>query len=234
MSLKGIFPIENWHFNSQAIFTSLSEEDRLALTAHARKEKYDKGTIIFREGGKPVGIYYIESGKVKKYKIDNSGREHIFYVANAGELIGYHAVLADEHYHDAASAIEDSILNFIPVEDFMSVLGRSPDLSRKLLKTLSHEFGVFVNGLSISAQKPVRERVAITLIVLREKYKQEEAPDRPVVISISRDDIANMAGTTRENIARVLADLKREKIIDTVGWKIVITDVNKLIEVSNY
>ena len=147
MSLKGIFPIENWHFNSQAIFTALSEEDRTALLAHSRKEKYNKGTIIFREEGVPVGIYYIESGKVKKYKIDNSGREHIFYVANAGELIGYHAVLADEHYHDAASAIEDSVLDFIPVEDFLSVLNSSSDLSRKLLKTLSHEFGVFVHQI---------------------------------------------------------------------------------------
>lgn len=234
MSLKGIFPIENWHFNSQAIFAALSEEDRTALLARSRKEKYNKGTIIFREGGIPVGIYYIESGKVKKYKIDNSGREHIFYVANAGELIGYHAVLADEHYHDAASAIEDSVLDFIPVADFLSVLDSSSDLSRKLLKTLSHEFGVFVNGLAISAQKPVRERVAITLIVLREKYKHQEVPEEPVVISISRDDIANMAGTTRENIARILTDFKREGIVDTIGWKIMITDVNKLIAVSNY
>lgn len=234
MSLQGIFPIDKWHFNSQAILTDLDEDDRSILMAHARKEKYKKAEIVFREGAQPTGIFYIESGKVKKYKVDNTGREHIFYVANAGELIGYHAVLAEEFYPDAAATLEDSVIGFIPNDDFLSVLNKSVSLSRKLLKTLSHEFGVLINKLSISAQKPVRERVAIALIVLREKFKNETTTDEFVTISIPRDAIANMAGTTRENIARMLTDFKKEKIIHTIGRKILIIDIEQLIKVANY
>lgn len=234
MSLEGIFPIDKWHFNSQAILAELSEQDRENLLGRARKEKYKKGEIVFREGGQPSGIYYIESGKVKKYKIDNTGKEHIFYVANAGELVGYHAVLANELYHDAVATLEDSIISFIPVDDFWAALDKSPGLSRKLLMTLSHEFGVLINNLLISTQKPVRERVAITLIILREKYKNEASTDSQISITTTRDVIANMAGTTRENIARMLTDFKKNNIIDTVGRKIIITDVRKLIEIANY
>lgn len=234
MSLQGIFPIDKWDFNSHTVFTDLPDEDYKLLTAHAREEVYKKGEMIFREGAQPVGIYYIRSGKVKKYKVDNTGKEHIFYVANAGELLGYHAVLASEIYPDAAATLEDSILLFIPIEDFNATLNRSTVLSRMLLKILSHEFGVLINNISVFAQRPVRERVAIALIILREKFKHGTEPGFPIAINISRDDIAHMAGTTRENVTRFITEFKNEHIIETRGRKIVIVDVKKLVAVSNY
>jgi CRP-like cAMP-binding protein len=232
MSLKGIFPIDRWDFSSRKILAELAENDRHLLMRHASRKKFDKGEVLFREGGRPAGIFYIESGTIKKYKIDNTGKEHIFYVAGAGELIGYHAVLSEEPYPDAAAALENSVVKFIPLTDFVVCLERSPVLSRILLKTLSHEFSVFVNNLAVSAQRPVRERIAIVLIILREKFKKGTGTQD--AISISRDDIANMAGTTRENVARFLTEFKQEQIIETVGRKILITDVKKLVSISNY
>lgn len=234
MSLQGIFPIDRWDFNSHTILTDLPEEDYTLLMAHARDDKYKKGEIIFREGARATGIFYIKSGMVKKYKIDNTGKEHIFYVANAGELLGYHSVLASECYPDAATAIEDSVVSFIPADSFLTVLNRSAELSRRLLKTLSHEFGVLINNISVFAQRPVRERVAISLIILREKFKHGAEAGAPITISISRDNIANMAGTTRENVTRFITEFKNENIIETLGRKIIIVDVKKLVAVSNY
>ena len=234
MSLQGIFPIDRWDFNSHTILADLPEEDYALLMAHARDDKYKKGEIIFREDARPSGIYYIKSGMVKKYKIDNTGKEHIFYVASAGELLGYHSVLAAEPYPDAAATIEDCIISFIPVDSFLAVLNHSTELSRRLLKTLSHEFGVLINSISVFAQRPVRERVAISLIILREKFKHQAEEGAPIHISISRDNIANMAGTTRENVTRFITDFKNEGIIETEGRKIIIVDVKKLIAVSNY
>lgn len=234
MSLKGIFPIDRWDFSSQRILAELTDEDRDALMSHSRQKKYKKGEIIFREGETPAGIFYVASGTVKKYKVDNAANEHIFYVASAGELIGYHAVLAGEVYPDSASALEDTTVRFIPLADFVSCLDRSPVLSKMLLRTLSHEFAVYVNNLTVSAQRPVRERIAIVLIVLREKFKKGAVAGEPVMITVSRDDIANMAGTTRENVARFLTEFKQEGIIETVGRKILITDIKKLAGISNY
>lgn len=84
------------------------------------EQKYQKGEIIFREGVVPYGIFFIQQGKVKKYKVDASGREQIIYVANKGELIGYHAVLSEERYPDFAAAMEDSMISFIPKDDFLT------------------------------------------------------------------------------------------------------------------
>jgi CRP-like cAMP-binding protein len=234
MSLKGIFPIDRWDLGSSMVLSDLPIEDHDLLMAHARENIFRKGETIFREGGTPVGIFYIRSGKAKKYKVDNTGREHIFYVANSGELLGYHAVLASERYSDSAVALEDTVLVFIPSEDFLSALDRSKVLSRRLLKTLSREFSVLTNNTAVFAQRPVRERVAIALIILREKFKKDTEPEMPVTITISRDDIANMAGTTRENVARFISEFKNDGIISTQGRRIVIVDVKALVAVSNY
>lgn len=234
MSIKEIFPIDKWDFDSQSILLNLPEEDLQTLTAHQTEQKYKKGEIIFREGAYPSGIFFIGSGKVKKYKLDKDGREQIVYVANKGELIGFHAVLAEDRYPDSAAALEESVVMFIPREDFLQTMEQSPRFTRLLLKTLSHEFAVLVNSLALFAQRPVRERLALQLVVLREKYKENFQPGMPVTINMSREDLASLVGTARENVLRVLAEFKEKGIIETRGRQIIVHDVKKLVELANY
>jgi len=234
MSINGIFSIDKWDFKSQSILADLPDEDFARLTAHQSEQAYSKGEIIFREGSYPSGIFYIKKGKVKKYKVVENGGEQIIYVANTGELIGYHAILSEERFPDSAAVLEDSVIVFIPREDFLEALQQSAILSRRLLKTLSHEFTVLANGLTLFAQRSVRERLALQLIVLREKYKMNFQPGMPVEIDLSREDLANLVGTARENIIRILSEFKEDGTLTTKGRKIVVQDVKKLIEIANY
>lgn len=234
MSIRHLFPIDKWDFKSQSILQHLPAADKAILDANQTEQVYAKGDIIFREGASPAGIFLVVEGKVKKYKLDHEGREHIIYVANSGELIGYHAVLADSRYPDSAAALEKSRIAFIPKEDFLETLERSEVLSKRLLKTLSHEFAVLANSVSLFTQKPVRERLALQLIVLREKYKLNFKPGMPVEINMSRDDLASIVGTARENVVRILSEFKEKGILVTQGRKIIIQDVNQLIAIANY
>ncbi len=234
MSIRGIFPIDKWDFQSESILAGLPKEELALLTAHQTEQHCTKGEIIFREGAYPAGIFYIREGKIKKYTTDKDGKEQIIYVANTGELIGYHAILAEDRYPDSAAALENSRIVFIPREDFLEVLSSSEVLSKRLLKTLSHEFSVLANSLSMFAQKSVRERLALQLIVLREKYKTGFEPGQPVEINMSREDLASLVGTARENVVRMLTEFKHEHILETNGRKIVILDISKLLAVANY
>jgi CRP-like cAMP-binding protein len=234
MSIKGIFPIDKWDFQTESVLAGLPAEDLELLIANKSEQAYKKGEIIFREGGVPSGIFYITEGKVKKYKVDKDGREQIIYVANTGELLGYHAVLGEDRYPDSAAALEQSTISFIPREDFLASLQQSKVLGKRLLKTLSHEFAVLANSLSLFAQKSVRERLALQLIVLREKYKVNFQAGMPVEINMSRDDLASLVGTARENVVRILSELKEKGIVQTKGRKIIVHDVSKLIEIADY
>ena len=234
MSLSGIFPIDRWNFTTQSILNVLSEEEYADLVMHQSDMKYLKGDVVFREGSVPAGIFLIRNGKVKKYKVDNLAKEQIIYVANQGELIGYHAVLSEERYPDSAAAIEDSLISFIPKEDFNSILHRSPAFTQRLLKALSHEFTVLANSISVIAQRTAAERLAIALIVLREKYKGEGLVDGEVFLNISSMDLASMAGIAQENVIRLLKEFKKENILETDGRKIWIKDIKLLVKKSNY
>jgi len=233
MSLKGIFPIDKWDFKSNSIIRNLPPDEFAMLTANMSSEVYSKGEILFREGAYATGIYLIEEGKAKKYKVDKDGKEQIIYVANMGEIMGYHALLAEERYPDSAAVLEDSKIAFIPKEDFFEVLKDAKVLPQRLLKTLSHEFFVLANSITLFAQRSVRERFAMQLVLMREKYKENFTPGMAVEINMSREDLASLVGTARENILRVLKDFKEEGLLETKGRKIIIKDVVKLLEVAN-
>lgn len=234
MSLSGIFPIDKWNFTTQSVLNVLSEEDFDFLISRQGEQKYAKGDIIFREGVVPTGIFYIHKGKVKKYKVDRSGKEQIIYIADKGELIGYHAILSEERYPDSAAVLETSSISFIPKEDFLAILHKSPLFGQRLLKALSHEYTVLANNISVFANRSAAERLAIALIVIREKFKSGSVNDERVIIDISRSDLANTAGLAKENVIRLLKELKQEGIIGTEGRKIWVEDIEKLVLRSNF
>lgn len=234
MSIKGIFPIDKWDFKSESILMDLPPDIYEMLTAHKSEQLYAKNEILFREGALPSGIFYVVKGKVKKYKVDGEGREQIIYVAGTGQLIGYHAVLSEDRYPDSAAAMEESKIAFIPKEDFLRTLEDSPLLNSRLLKTLSHEFAVLANSLTMFAQKTVRERLALQLIIIREKYKVNYVEGMPIEINMSREDLASLVGTARENVTRILTEFKEAGLLETKGRKIMIRDVNGLIKIANY
>ncbi|MFT3823991.1 MAG: Crp/Fnr family transcriptional regulator [Chitinophagaceae bacterium] len=233
MSIHHLFPFDKWNFKTGTVLHNLPEEDINLLMAHHTVQSYDKGQLLFKEGMIPSGIFLIRDGIVKKFRSDNNGREQIIYVAAPGELIGYHALLSEERYPDSAAALEKCVISFIPKEDFLATIQQSAEFNKRLLKTLSHEFTVLINNMSALSQKSVRERLALQLIILREKFKNDFKPGMDVTIDISREDLAAVVGTGREHAIRLLSELKEDGIVETKGSKIIIKNVGALLQIVN-
>lgn len=235
MSIRHLFPVDKFDFKSSSVLHELPTEDLQILRRHMTTHVYEKGQVVFREGSYPTGIYFLEKGLVKKYKIDAQGREQIIYICNSGELMGFHAVLSEERFLDSAAALKDSEITFIPREDFLETVEKSAVLAKRLLKILSHEFGVLANAITIQGQRPVKDRLILALITLREKFKEPEAkPGTTVDINIHRSDLASMVGTTKETVVRLLRELKDEHIIETSGVRISIININRLLKMVRY
>ena len=195
-------------------------------------KKYLKNQPIFTEGTLPSGIFYLQSGKVKKYKMDNDGKEQIIYIYNAGEFFGYSSVLSESKYGDTTVAIENSTISFITTENFNKILKNSSSFSRLLLKSLSHEFSVMANLMAVLSQRTVRERVALNLLILHDKYKIDDTAK--TYIMLSRSDLANMTGTVVETLARVLHDFKHDQLISINGRKIQLLNIERLVQIANF
>lgn len=227
------FLSENFRLKKDQIFEGLSQKEVDMLIGSGVTHAYKRGEIIFREGGIPTGIFYVKTGRVKKYKPTVKGGEQIFYVCGEGELLGYHALLGEEFYPDSAATIEDSEITFIPKDSFLNVLRNSSILSNRLLKALGHEFSLFINNITNLATKTVRERLAFNLLILEEKFKQPGTPDSPIEINMSRTDLANMVGTAKETLVRLLQEFKRDKLVQTSGRVIRIIDRKGIIKEAN-
>lgn len=231
--MKNLFPYERFHFKNQSVLQDLPEDVNRILRKNERVIHFKKGETVFKEGTYPSGIFIIESGSVKKKTLGQGGKEHIFYFSYQGEMLGYHSVLSNEPYCDTAITLEPSDLIFIPKQDFLAAVEVSHKLSNHLLTNLSHEFGVFVNHTKILAQYTVRERTALALVLLKGK-KEIVAEGDSDLITLSRGDLANYIGTSKETLVRMLTDFKNEKLIRSIGNSIEIMDFQGLISVSNY
>ncbi|AYN01840.1 MULTISPECIES: Crp/Fnr family transcriptional regulator [unclassified Chryseobacterium] len=224
--------ISKFIFNNQYLFEDLPQYDKETLQKVMQVKNYRKNEAIFTEGTIPNGIFFLKNGKVKKYKVDNDGREQIIYIYNAGEFFGYSAILSNDTYGDTTLAIENSVIAFISKENFLRILDQSDFFSKLLLKSLSHEFSVMANLMTVLSQRTVRERVALSLLILHRKYKSNIAEDK-TYITLSRTDLANMVGTANETLARILHDFREDHLIVMEGRKILLIDLERLTRIAN-
>ncbi len=223
----------NFRLKTDQLFEGLTAEEYEFLMGSGVTHLYNKGEIIFREGGIPTGIFYVLSGRVKKYKTTARGGEQIFYLCSEGELLGYHALLGEEFYPDSAATIEKSQITFIPKDNFLKVLRNSTEFSNTLLKALGHEFSLFINSITNLATKSVRERLAFNLLILDEKFKSSAQPGMPSDINLSRTDLANMVGTAKETLVRLLQEFNQAGLIEKTNKMIRIIDRKGIIKEAN-
>lgn len=224
---------ERFTFKSNSAFSNLPDQVKEEFLSQMIVRQYKKGQNIFTEGTYPSGIFFIKKGKVKKFKSLNEGREQIIYVCSEGELLGYAAFLSEEWYPDSAASLTDATIGFLSRDRLLKLLDQYDELSKMLMKNLSHEFGVLVNFIANLAQKTVRERVALTLLILDDKFKDNTNPGNEIQIVLTRADVANMVGTAVATLVRILHDFKEENLIRTQGRTIVILDKHQLLEIAD-
>ncbi|OBX22113.1 MULTISPECIES: Crp/Fnr family transcriptional regulator [Bizionia] len=196
-----------------------------ALTTHEKKMVSDamepliikKGSLLFYEEGVPTGIFQIKKGKAKKFKRGFSGSEQIFYIYATGDVLGYHALFGEERYQDSCEALEDLEVNFIAKEAFFQLLLDIPALQRTFIKNIGHEFGVLANIITVLAQKNLNARLAINLLILENRFQKH---DKKGGIDLTREDLANIIGTSPESLGRSLKQFKDEGII-TINKRVI-------------
>lgn len=209
---------------------------RMELVAEVNQHKicsyYKKGQVLFAEGAYPFGIYCISTGKVKLSHHGDDGKEQITRLLRGGDILGYRAVLSGERYGGTAITLEDSKICFIPREAFMSLLKNDPGFSFEVMRLLSVELHKAELRITHLAQKPVRERLAETLLFIRETYGYE-LDGATLNVRLSREELANLVGTATESTIRLLSEFKRDGVIELDGKKIKITNSRELSHVAN-
>lgn len=193
---------------------------------------YKSGNTIFNEGSYPSGLYCIHKGKVKIFKNGTEGKEQILRFAKEGDILGYKSLLSDQPFSASAAALDEAVICFIPKKSYFDVLQTNPKLSLKMMQLLTQELKTAETRIVELAQKPVRERLAETILILKETFGFEE-DGKTIAISLTREEIANIVGTATESVIRLLSEFKKDGIIDLKGRSISILDNRELVRTAN-
>jgi CRP/FNR family transcriptional regulator len=215
-----------------SVFDKLTPEELIEVNAMKDTNLYKKGQVIFYEGNHPKGIFIVYSGKVKVYKSGSSARDQIVRLARPGDILGYRSLMSDDRYHASAAALEDSQVCFIPKAQLMQLMNRNSSLPINLMKLLSNDLAGAERKLVELSQKPVRERVAEAVLILKDMYGTEN-DGKTLNVIMSREDMAKFVGSTTETTIRILSDLKDEEVLSFNKKKIVVENLPKLIKISH-
>lgn len=215
-----------------SVFSDLGKDELKTIDENKISLKIKKGETLFEQGSQPRGLYCVKSGKLKVTRVGSEGKEQIVHLAKNGDIMGYRAILGNDVYSCSGIAIEDSQLCFIPKKTFVALVENNAKLAFKMLRLFSEELREAEKDIADISQKSVRERLAQTLILLKGTYGFEK-DNSTLNVKITREDIAGIAGTTRETTTRLLQNFKKEKIIDLKGKKIRIVDEQKLFRAAN-
>ena len=192
---------------------------------------YKKKQAIYTEGNHPNRLYYIKKGKVKTIKINDAGKELTVGLFAEGDFFGYNALLEETVYKETAEAIEEVEIAIIPREDFENLLHTNREVMQKFIKLLAKNVTEKENQLLGLAYNSLRKRVADALLSLQKKYQKDNLEE--FSIHISREDLANIAGTATESLIRTLSDFKSEHLIEIKNGNITIINQKKLTEMLN-
>ncbi|AJQ29775.1 MULTISPECIES: Crp/Fnr family transcriptional regulator [Pelosinus] len=221
---------EGWEYLREIpVFSRLPEKQLEIIHNHTIERRFRKGMIIFLEGDTGEGFHYVKSGKVKVLRTSDDGREHIIKILGAGEIFAEVLMFNNRPYPATAVAVEPSCIGMIRNIDLEQLVLTNNELALQLIKALSQRLIYAQQKIKNLALNDVMSRTVEVL--LRLSQEQGDIKDNGVIelaLDLSRQDLANLVGTTRETVTRTLSSLKKDKFIDFDGQKIRILDVEYL------
>lgn len=192
-------------------------------------ESYSKKQMLYQQGKRPRFLYYIIKGKIKCFKDHEDGKEYITDFFSENDFVGYAALIEDKNYDDTAVILEDAEVMQIPKEDFLQMIYGNMEVAVKFIQIITQNVKEKNERLLSLAYSSLRKRVAKALVGIHAKFNAEN-PGKP--IEISRDDFAQYVGTATESLIRTLSDFKSEKLIEIREGKIVVTNIDRLKNLS--
>lgn len=210
------------------IFSALNDEELKEIQHYLTKENFKKKQEIFSEGDPSDWFYILISGKVKITKMSVDGREIIIELISPPDFFGGFAVLKGFPYPANAVAMEDSNVIKISRHNLLKIIDRFPNVMYDMTANLGDRIREFHDTLKNIALERVESRIAALLLKLADKTGEKK--DKTILINmrLTKQDIAEMVGTTVETTIRVMSKFKKSGFIDDKDGKVLIKNLEAL------
>ena len=192
---------------------AISPSELNLIIEHGKTVSYDKKDIIFKQNTLTSHVMFIKSGFVKIFKEGRNNKSIILKIATPGNFLGLISIFGDNTFQYSAAAIDQCSIFFIDINTFYQIIEQNGIFAKVLLKDLSSSNMYMFDRLISQYQKQLPGKIADLIIYFSEYIYKSDHFDFP----LTRNELAELAGTTKESLIRTLTEFKNDKIIDLDG-----------------
>jgi len=211
------------------LFSCLSQADRQELAKHAVEIPIHKGQFIFREGDPAEWFHFVKQGNVKCVQSSPEGREVTLKVLMPGDLFCCEAsALAGESHPGCAQAMGEGAVVKIPRKAMLSIIQRNPEAAVNIINYLSLRLRESQDNAKAFALDRAEQRLATVLVNLAQRAGIQEAHGIRLAVRLTHQDLADMAGLTKETTSRILSRFKKDHLVVGSGKQLIILELSRL------
>jgi CRP-like cAMP-binding protein len=210
------------------VFQKLTPEDRRKVAEVAAVRRYARGQIIFEQGTPSEAFYTIASGRVKIFRMLPNGKDVILEVFGTGDPVGALAAYDGRPFPASAAALDDATCVVIPRGVFFRLLEEHPSLVRGLMLGLTHRLVELTNRVTELSGARIEPRFARLFLKLTAEKGRDGRGGTFVPLALSRQELADMTGTTIETAIRIMSRWGKQGIVRTEKDGFVVLDRDAL------
>jgi len=218
-NLKGYLTTGAKVFEACSTFAGLGEGQLNEIAAAAKPHHFKKGNFIFHQGDPPEFFHVVQQGIVKTFKVSHFGKHIIVKIASFGDTLNASALFGEKHFV-SAQAIDEVVVLSIRKKEYLSLVNKYPLIAMNIVTILGKGLDNEYERILDLVGETVEHRLCNFLFMLFIKFG--------TTLSLTREELAELAGTTTETAIRVLSRLKAAGIISSTRGRIVILNQAKL------
>jgi len=208
-------------------FCCLAAETIRELNARSHSTSYPQHAVLTTEGQPARGVFIVCQGRVKLTSMSKEGRSVILRIAQAGEVIGLSAVIGNKAYEASAETLVPTQVRFVAANDVMRILRVHPEAAIQAAQSLSRECVSAYNEIRQLALAPTSASRLATLL-LSWCAPSIKGGELRINAHLTQEEIAEMIGTSRETVTRLLSQFKRRHVIEAKGAGFYVRDLRAL------
>ena len=220
-------------YRSLRMFCNLSAEELADFDSLGTKVKVPRGATLFQEDESSTSVAVICEGQVKLSCTSREGKTLILRIAVSGDVLGLGAAMSGGRYEATAEALEPTVFKTVRSADFLKFLERHGEASMHAARSLSEEYkAVFYDARRLALSPSAAGRLASVLLDWAKSASCGNGELR-FTMALTHEELAGLAGTSRETVTRVLSRFQKEKLIQVRGSSMTILSPEKLAELAS-
>jgi CRP/FNR family transcriptional regulator len=200
---------------ASSLFRRVGPDDRKHLASVAHLKTYTRGDLIFREGDPSDAFFTVVSGRVKVFKVLPTGKEVILEIFGVGDPFGAVAAYEGRPFPASAMALEDTTCLLLHRGSFFSLLEQHPSLVRGLLQGMTQRLVELTNRIAELSGGRIEARLARLFLKLADTSGRHERGGIFIPMPLSRQELADLTGTTIETCIRIMSRWGKEAVLLT-------------------